>query len=153
MPLQPGSPAEDADIWMRILTHPEYLKKDGTVHNSAFSGRRAIAPPASDAPWSLEMSGRLLSLIQDIQGESEAFCVAPMMFVGLIYQSVENLRSNGSGCTTDVVYTPKPTDNAHADLVAYADNIDNRNALRDWLQDFIQCVPVTKCAMLEALRI
>src|SRR4051812_17259125 len=119
MPLQSGSPADERDVWMRILTRPDYLKKDGTLHNSAFSGKAALAPPASEAPWSLEMSGRLLSLVKDIQGESEAFCVAPLIFSGLMYQTVENLRSQDSGSNTDVIYTPKPTDDAHADFVAY----------------------------------
>jgi hypothetical protein len=158
MPVQPGGAAEDDDVWMRILTNAEYLKKDGTVHNKAFGGKKAIAPPIDQQPWSLEISGRLLSFVKEIEKESIAFCSPPMVFSGLIYQTVENLRStaNGTprslGCNTDVIYTPKAHDDAHSDFVAYSADLDHRHLIRDWLQDFIQCVPSDKCEVLEALR-
>ena len=158
MAVLPGESAEDADVWMRVLTNSDYIKSDGTVHNSAFSGKRAIAPPADQHPWSLEISGRLLSLVASVESESRAFCSSPMVFAGLIYQTVENLRSNANGspkslgCVTDVFYTPKNGDAAHADLVSYGPDVDHKHLLRDWLQDFIQCVPSSRCGVIEALR-
>src|SRR5437764_1230812 len=109
MAVESEQPAESTDVWMRVLTSPDYLKKsDGTVHNSAFGGK-AIAPPTESRKWTLELSGRLLSLIKDVEAESAAFCAAPLVFVGVIFQTVENLRSDGesehvsTGCKTDVI--------------------------------------------------
>ena len=146
---------------MRVLTSKDYWRRDGSLHNSAFSGA-AIAPPSGDKPWTLEMSGRLLSLVANIAQESRDFCPPPREFARLIYQTVENLRSTGNsfhantGCPTDVIYTPidEPghQDVAHADLVAYGADQANRFLIRDWLQEFIQYVRPDQCAVVEQLR-
>jgi hypothetical protein len=146
---------------MRVVTSEDYWKKDGTLHNNAFSGG-AIAPPTTEKPWTLEMSGRLLSLVKDVARESNAFCTPPRVFAGLMYQTVENLRSAGNsfhvstGCETDVIYTPIDEaghrDQAHADLVAHRLGRDQRFLIRDWLQDFIQCIRPDQCSVLEPLR-
>jgi hypothetical protein len=158
MPPQPGAPADLTDVWLRVLTSADYWKKsDGTLHNSAFSGS-AIAPPTDQRPWTLEMSGRLLSFVRNLEEESITFCTPPRVFAGLMYQTVENLRSGGNsfhvntGCPTDVIYTPIGGDGAHADLVAYGPTHANRYLIRDWLQEFIQCIRPHDCAVVEQLR-
>ena len=146
---------------MRVLTSKDYWRRDGTLHHSAFTGA-AIAPPRADKPWTLELSGRLLSLVGDVEQESRDFCTPPRTFAGLMYQTVENLRSAGNsfhrntGCPTDVIYTPidQPgrKDLAHADLVAYGPQRDQRSLIQDWLQEFIQYVRPDRCAVIEQLR-
>lgn len=158
MAVEPDQPADVSDVWMRVLTSEDYWKKsDGSLHNNAFGGK-AIAPPEDKRDWSLELSGRLLSFVVNVRAESEAFCSPPRVFVGLMYQTVENLRSNGesfhrnTGCQTDVIYTPKAYDIAHSDLVAYGPTQENRFLIRDWLQDFIQYVRPDNCDIIEGLR-
>lgn len=149
-----GDRAEIGDYWLRVLTNEAYLRSDGTLHNGAFGGK-AIGQP-DDRAWSLELSGRLLSLVTDVEAEARAFCGDRMPFVGVMYQSVENLRTDGSaplpGFPTDVVFTPRDGDGAHADLVAYGPDAEHKFALRDWLQDFIQAVASTQCNVVEQLR-
>ena len=53
---------------------------------------------------------------------------------------------------TDVIYTPRAGDVAHADLVAYHLDVESKYVLRDWLQDMIQCVRPDKIAVIDALR-
>src|SRR5262245_58082192 len=120
MPLRDGDPAELSDVWTRVLTNNGYWKKDGTLHNSAFGGK-AIAPPnEKNRPWAHELSGRLLSLIKNLEKESSEFCVAfKCEFAGIMFQKVENLRSEVSGFRTDVIYTPKDADIAHSDFVSF----------------------------------
>ena len=161
MAVAPGEPADLSDVWMRILTDEKYWKRsDGSLHNAAFGGK-AIAPPMEPREWTLELSGRLLSVVKNVQQESAAFCTPPRVFAGLMYQTVENLRSAGdsfhkhTGCRTDVIFTPN-NDPAHGDLVAYGftqePTQEHRYLIREWLQDFIQYVRPDKCAVIEALR-
>jgi hypothetical protein len=160
MPPEPGAPADATDVWVRVLTSEGYWKRDGTLHNSAFSGS-AIAAPTGNKPWTIELSGRLLSLIEKLERESRGFCTPPRVFAGLMYQTVEKLRTDGSRFPpfpTDVIYTPidrnEYKDPAHADLVAYgpAPTPPDRFLFRDWLQDLIQCVRPHQCAVVEQLR-
>jgi hypothetical protein len=157
MALAEGEPADISDVWMRILTDRSYWNSKGLIHNKAFGGK-AIAPPQDKKDWTLELSGRLLSLVKDIEKESREFCKPPRVFEGIMFQTVENLRSAGdqyhkaTGCKTDVIYTPKPGDVAHADLVAYGPTADNKYVIRDWLQDFIQAIRPNNCAAIEVLR-
>ncbi|TPK63859.1 hypothetical protein FJ930_26120 [Mesorhizobium sp. B2-4-15] len=154
MALNWGDKADVRDYWLRVLTNEAYLRSDGTVHNGAFGGK-AISQP-DDRAWSLELSGRLLSLVKDVEAEARAFCGDKMPFIGVLYQSVENLRTDGTsplpGFPTDIVYTPRAGDNAHADHVAYGPTAEHKFALRDWLQDFIQAVDSTQCNVVEQLR-
>jgi hypothetical protein len=147
-----GDPAEPWDVWTRVITNQEYWKKDGTLHNSAFSGKGAIAVPETERPWSHELSGRLLSLITNLQQESAGFCAGMnKQFAGVMFQTVENLRSVASGFPTDVVHTPSD-DAAHGDVIAFGTTDEDRFILRDWLQDFIQYVRPNLLAAVEALR-
>ncbi|WP_214476055.1 hypothetical protein [Mesorhizobium sp. dw_380] len=154
MALNAGDGADAADYWLRVLTNTDYWKADGTLHNAAFGGKAIGQPDAR--PWSIEFSGRLLSLVKDVEKEAIEFCGDKMPFAGVMYQSVENLRTDGSAAIpsfpTNVIYTPKDSDPAHGDLVAYGPSVEHKYALRDWLQDIIQAVLPDKCNVVEQLR-
>jgi hypothetical protein len=148
MQLADGDPAAAWDTWLRVITDERYFKGDGTLSNNAFSGRRVISPPDPPRPWSLELSGALLSMIPDLRHYAIAFCGDK--FAGYMFQKVENLRNEDTA--TDVLYTPRAGQEAHADLVAYRLDVERKYVLRDWLQDSIQCVRRGKIAAIEALR-
>jgi hypothetical protein len=153
MPLSDGDPAESWDVWMRVITNGNYWKKDGTLHNSAFKGKGALSTSEESRPWSHELSGRLLSLINDVQQESADFCRAHNKdFHGIMYQTVENLRAEVHGFPTDVRYTPKSTDPAHGDFVTFNTTDADLPAIRDWLQDFIKALKPDNVAAICALR-
>jgi hypothetical protein len=75
-------------------------------------------------------------MISDLRPYADAFCGD--RFAGYMFQKVENLRNDDNA--SDVIHTPRVGDNAHADLVAYHLDVENKYVLRDWLQDSIQCV-------------
>jgi hypothetical protein len=152
MALADGDPAETWDTWTRVITSEAYWKKDGTLHNKAFSGK-AFAVPETDRPWSHELSGRLLSLVVNLQQESSDFCARiEKQFSGIMFQKVEKLRSNTSGFQTDVVYTPYLEDTAHGDFASFGTSDEDLSGLRDWLQDVIQCMRPEMVSAIEALR-
>jgi len=64
MPILEGEPANDRDIWFRVLTDDGYIRK-GKIHPHAFKGN-AIAHPKQPRAWDHELSGRLRSLAKDI---------------------------------------------------------------------------------------
>jgi hypothetical protein len=148
MPLADGDPADADDVWLLAVTDERYLKPDGTLHNSAFSGRRVLGPFTHGRPWSLELSGWLLSFIEELERKCTDFCVR-RRFAGVMFQSVEKLRSEASGFRTDVVYTPRPDDSAHADFAAFgaADKFVIRLAA-----GYTQGCPPRRAAAIDALR-
>jgi hypothetical protein len=156
MPLAPGDSADASDVWHRVLTADYWRKRDGRLHNSAFTGK-ALAPPKQPRGYTLEFSGRLLSLTQNVEQEARAFCNPARRYHGVIFQTVENLRSDGNGfhastaCRTDVIYTPN-ADIAHADIAFYGPTTENRYLIREWLQDFIQYAAPGNCGIIEVLR-
>lgn len=150
MPLADGGPAEAGDVWLRAITDDKYLKRDGALHNSAFSGKRVLGPPTTpERPWSIELSGWLLSLIDELEAKCIDFC-GGRPFAGVMFQGVEILRSQASGVRTDVIYTPKPDDGAHADFVAFG--AADKFVIRDWLQDMLRTVRPDGLAAIDALR-
>jgi hypothetical protein len=153
MPLAANEPAEIWDVWTRVITSKDYWTKDGRLHNTAFGGK-AFAPSDNQRPWTYELSGRILSLIKHLETESVEFCETyNKVFAGVMYQNVENLRSDHSGFPIDVIYTPYVEDNAHSDLAVYkATEKKHVFAVRDWLQDFIQHVRPGRLAAICALR-
>ena len=150
-----GDPADLSDVWLRILTSRKYVTKGVQVHNRAFGGK-AIAPPAESKPYSLEISGRLLSFVKDVEKESREFCKPNQEYSGVIYQVVKEIRNDGAsanpGFRTDVFFTPKPHDCAHADVAAFGPTIEECYLLRDWLQDIIRYAPPGNCHEVEKLR-
>jgi hypothetical protein len=157
MPNVKGEPADVRETWFRVITDENYWKKDGTLKNSAFGGK-AISPPDPARPWSHELSGNLLSLVNDVRGHCVAFCGAKL--AGIMYQRVENLRGEQIVRRDDgtrpmiginVIYTPQASNEAHADLVSYG-TAEDKYRLRDWLQDIVQCVRSDKVEAIEPLR-
>lgn len=149
-------PAHVADVWLRVLTDKRYWTKDNELHYKIFSGS-GLARPDGPADHSLEISGRGLSKTRDIAQEAKAFC-GKRPFVGHIFQTVENLRSEGIGfvkaigCRSDVLYTPEERDAAHSDLVFYGPTGDYEKKIIDWLQEFIQFAAPDKCNIIESMR-
>ena len=99
MSLSDGDPAPDSDVWFRIATHERHIVR-GRVHHSAFGGN-AIATPAKEKnrPWTRELSGRLRSLVGNVEEEAHAFCRAQSLlgggektFSGVIYIRVAMAR-------------------------------------------------------------
>jgi hypothetical protein len=149
MSLKAGDPADESDVWLRVVTNENYWKADGTLHNKAFGG--GAFSPSKDLPWRHELSGRLLSLIKNLEQECIDFC--GQKFAGVMFQTVVNLRSKGSGFSTDVYYTPTERDEAHSDFVIFGiEDKDDIFQVRDWLQDFVQYVKPQRLAAVEALR-
>ena len=75
MPIADGEPADDGDIWFRVLTEDSYIKK-GKIYPNAFKGRKTIAAPdpAKQRQWSHELSGALHSLVSDVVAAANAYC-------------------------------------------------------------------------------
>jgi hypothetical protein len=151
MSLADGDPACETDVWHRIITDRKYWKADGTLHNRAFTGR-VIAPPTVTRPWSHELSGRLLSLVKNLEQESRDYCEQrSRQFHGVMFQNVKGLRSTiDEQFPTDVRYTPiVPDDPTHSDFVASDTKTDEDvHSIRDWLQSNLKAVktprPITR---------
>lgn len=151
MPIADGDPADDGDIWFRVLTEDDnkYIRK-GKIHPNAFKGKNAIATPDQhkNRPWDHELSGRLRSLTNDVIAEANAYCEEmtsrtgqTKKFGGVMFCSVPEARQTFENTiTTRVHYTPLSTDRAHADLTftgsanAAEQVFDN---LRLWLCDVV----------------
>jgi hypothetical protein len=67
--LNAGDSANSADTWLRAVTNATHVRP-GRVHHAAF--RKWLAP-ADDAQanWKLEISGQLLSLVDDICNQAQ----------------------------------------------------------------------------------
>jgi hypothetical protein len=155
MALSDGDLADARDTWSRIITDPTYWKKDGTMHNRAFTGK-AIAPPLENRSWSHELSGRLLSLIASLKQESEDICLQKSRpFEGIMYREVAALCAMIDGdIKADVRYTPIANqDRAHSDFVTYNTVEAHRQAIRDFLQETVRALKPANIAHLESLRV
>src|SRR3954470_10461050 len=94
MAVQPGAPADAADVWMRVLNEKRYWTKDNELHFKVFSNR-ALTAPAAGSAHTLELSGRLLSESKDVEQESKDLC-KNRFFRGVIFQSVDKLRTDAA---------------------------------------------------------
>jgi len=168
-------PADDCDVWLRALTDRKHVyekTEDGrstlSLHNRALKGK-AIGPPTEKRPWSIEVSGKLLSLIANVVSEGESFieqikATKPdAVFQGYAYSTVGKIREvrlNFPHPSVDVMATPKANNPTHADAVmnldseASGDDLEKaKSMLRDWLQEVLEVVrPNEACERLEALR-
>ncbi|MFZ5693534.1 MAG: hypothetical protein ACOY5F_20050 [Pseudomonadota bacterium] len=152
MKLSEGDAADADDVWYRIITDKKYLRADGRLRSSAFTGK-AIAPPRGKRDWNHELSGRLLSLAGDVSSHAKAFCVAnSKLFVGVMHSQVDKLRFEIGAVTSDVRYTPRPDDEAHADFVTYNSTEDDLPDIRDRLQEIVRVLNPTELNKLEAKR-
>ena|ERR1700674_1114649 len=159
MPLTDGDPAEQHDVWTRIIIVADHWNSDGTIHNGAFSGRNVISRASAHRHWAHELSGSLLSFIPHLRSHIEDFCATYQReFHGTMFQIVENLRTAGtayprqSPFPTDVRYTPLPDNNAHSDLVTFHTTDDHRHEIRDWLQEMIQAVKPDRLIAVCSMR-
>jgi hypothetical protein len=141
MPIADGEPADDGDVWFRVLTEDGYIRK-GKLHPHAFKGR-AIAPPDNTKKrlWSHELSGQLRSLTTDVNAEAQAYCdqisritKQQKTFSGVMYCSIPDARQTfHSKVSTQVYYTPQPAKKAHADFT-FTESADADEAFLDKLR-------------------
>jgi hypothetical protein len=149
MPIADGEPADDGDIWFRVLTEESYIRK-GKIHPQAFKGSKTIAAPdpAKQRQWSHELSGRLRSLVSDVVDEANAYCEEitrttkqTKTFNGVMYCSIpEATKEFEKTITTQVCYTPRQRDKAHADFTftGSADATEDVfDRVRLWLCDVV----------------
>jgi hypothetical protein len=144
----------DQECWYRVLTNEDYITRHGTVHYQA--SKKGAFRRSTQKPWAHELSGRLSSLVTDILGEAEAAVTIArsgftrrgqpiprkICFVGVACATASKLRAgNEIAITTDVVYTPLDTDNAHSDFVTYGTMADEElDPVRDWLREGLRVI-------------
>jgi hypothetical protein len=144
MSLSEGDPAYDGDIWFRVVTNQEHIKR-GRVHHSAFGGN-AITASDKKRPWARELSGRLRSLAGDVEQEAIAYCRemtarggGEKSFHGVIYARVAGLKltyEHDHSIKTAVYFTPLGRDPAHADFTFSAEwPNDEKERMVHWLSD------------------
>jgi hypothetical protein len=150
MPLAEGDAADPGEVWLRVVKEPKWIKEDGSVPNNAFTG--AAFRSLLESPWSIELSGALLSLVPDLEVYGKGKCGEG--YAGHMYQVVEKLYCIEHAI--DVIFTPKPNaeppDLAHADAVSFRVVIEDKHLMRDWLQEVISTVRRNQFGPLEALR-
>ena len=149
MPIGDGENADDGDIWFRVLTDDDnkYIKK-GKIHPNAFKGKNVVAVPERQRPWDHELSGRLRSLVSNVIKEANDYCDEvtkksgqKKTFGGVMFcRVVEARQTFERTISTNVCYTPLPTDGAHADFVFFGSNNLNEDTfdkLRLWLCELV----------------
>ncbi|HEY8007134.1 MAG TPA: hypothetical protein VIE66_10150 [Methylocella sp.] len=147
MSLSDGDPAPDGDIWFRIVTHQDHLRR-GRVHHSAWGGNAISEPsPEKARPWTREASGRLRSRagsLENIEHAANDFCRTAAggskTFSGVIYARVTDAKlSFESILTTAIHFTPLSPDPAHADLTFTGwlanESKEERARFNMWLSD------------------
>ena len=85
-----GDRASDDDCWFRVITDTRWINSDGSLAEQALKGNK-LGPPKTLRPWSHELSGRLLSLVSDVAGDSIRF--------------VEKVRSGLNGPAKTVAFS------------------------------------------------
>jgi hypothetical protein len=154
MTLSDGDPADNNDIWFRVVTQKDHIK-NGRVHHGAFTGRAIASPnPCKNRSWQRELSGRLRSragTVNEITRHAEAYCAEntrpggnTKTFHGLIYSRVANIKlSYKDKIRLGAHFTPLPNDQAHADLTFtgwHSDTKDDRDEFILWLSDKLQAL-------------
>jgi len=160
--LDAGDPADDAETWLRAVTNSTHVRRGG-VHHAAF--RKWLAPrddPQVD--WKLEISGDLRSLIDNVadaaqkrvDDQKDKFRAkgeqvpSALQFCGVLYAKVAKLRSL-SQPKCDVIYDPKPEDNAHANLVVRDHGVDKILTVTAALLDCLIWAPKDQIAAIQEL--
>lgn len=153
--LNPDDSVPAHECWYRVLTNSSHITRDGTVHYQALK-RQAFRPPKDQKPWAHELSGRLVSLVDDIVGEAEAQIVkihenftrknkhvpSKIRFVGIACATAAEVRAVVlPAITIDVVYSPLSKDTAHANIVTYQTASDeDLDPVRDWLRETLRVI-------------
>jgi hypothetical protein len=144
MTLSDGDPADDSDVWFRIVTQENHIRR-GRVHHGALKGN-AIAPPepGKNRPWQREMSGRLRSragTIDQIIQHADAYCDeqtkrggGTKTFQGVMFSRVEAVKLvYKNTIPLGVHFTPLRTDRAHADLTFTGWRLDTETEREEFL--------------------
>jgi hypothetical protein len=122
-----GDAAEADDTWLRPITNENHIRR-ATIHHGEF--KKWLGPPDDvNSPWKLELSGRLLSLVESISKDANEKVAAQkarlaaaekpipsaLKYCGIIHSTVENVRAIPD-LDGDVIYEPTE-DTAHANIV------------------------------------
>jgi hypothetical protein len=151
--LNAGDPADDGETWLRAVTNSKHVGRGG-VHHAAF--KKWLEPPDDpEADWKLEISGQLISLVDNIADQAQKRVAdqqekfkakgqrvpSALQFCGVLYAKVEKIRSL-SQPRCDVIYDPKkPDDNAHANLVVRDKGLEEILTVTDALLECLIWVP------------
>jgi hypothetical protein len=145
--LQPN--ANDEDVWLRAITNANHLRQ-GKIHRSQL--KHWLSPPDDKAkPWKLELSGRLLSLLQSISSDADRRLHAQkeklardgkavpsdLRYCGIVHAEVLEIR----GCTTcrfDVVPDQNDDDDAHTNIVVVDKGEDEILTVAEALADILK---------------
>jgi hypothetical protein len=126
--VEDGDPAAIEETWLRPVTNETHLVRRQSVHHGSL--KKWLGPPEdATKPWKLELSGRLLSLVETISGdaankvESQRAKLAAagkgipsaLQYCGILHSSVEAIRAI-TDFSADVIYEPNE-DEAHANIV------------------------------------
>lgn len=158
--LQPDEPVPDDCCWYRVLTNKSHVTSEGTVHYQALKG---LAFKASvEKPWAHELSGRLVSLVNDALAEAHAQVAvihqnfrrqgkpvpSKICLAGVACATAQELRGTSSPVIrTDAIYTPQATDMAHSDFVTYGTESDaDIDPVRDRLRASLHVIQPTDIA-------
>lgn len=147
----------DAACWFRVLTNADHVTSDGTLHYQALK-KRAFSHASEAKGWAHELSGRLTCLAGDPTAiASEAATLirhihqrfidrgdpvpSKIGFVGVACARAKEIREPNCEVGTDVVYTPKPQDQAHSDVVTFETEGDaDLEPLRLMLKEVLRVV-------------
>jgi hypothetical protein len=146
-----GDPADDPDVWLRAVTNSNHIRR-GRVHHAEF--KKWLAPPDDPkAGWKLEISGQLLSLVDNICNQAEervegqrkklraAGKAVPscLIFCGVLYAKVDAIRKIRV-LKCDVICDPQPEDGAHANVVVLDKGPDEILTVTDTLLETLAWV-------------
>ena len=160
--MKAGDPADDADAWYRAVNNSTHVRR-GRFHHAEF--KRWLSPP--DDPqksWKLEVSGDLLSLVDDIAKRAEKYVESQrnrlksegkpvpsiFQFCGVLYVKVAKIRSLAQ-FRCDVIYDPLPDDDAHANIVVFDKGPDEILTVSDALSENLVWVPKDQISTDRAL--
>ncbi|WP_157096455.1 hypothetical protein [Methylosinus sp. R-45379] len=167
MPLKDGDPGPDGDVWFRIITQDNHIRK-GRIHHSAFGGKAISAPdPTKRRPWERELSGRLRSRagsVLQIEDHANLFCKkataaggGTKTFSGVMYAPVADLKKIYlDTLTTGVNFTPNDDDPAHSDLTFQGwvkDEEQEREQFILWLTDNVHGLHQTQLFSLPDAQV
>lgn len=150
--MKAGEPADDADTWLRAVTNYSHVRQ-GRIHHA--EAKKWLSPPDDpQAKWKLEISGELLSLVDDIVGRARERVAAQqeklkaagkpvpsvLQFCGILHAKAKVIRSV-TGLKCDVIYDPQPNSDAHANLVVLDKGPDDILTVVATLLDTLVWVP------------
>ncbi|MGH6642963.1 hypothetical protein [Hypericibacter sp.] len=128
MKLQTGEPAEGSDVWIRAVTNTTHVRKTA-IHHGQF--KKWLGPPnEAGGSWKVELSGRLLSLVESISADANRRIgiqkdkliadgkpvPSALQYCGVLYCIVDSVRQS-TFASCDVLYDPQPDDTAHSNVV------------------------------------